>query len=101
MCVCIFKHTSVTECCLGHDCSVYWYHNAPKLLLWDSAAADLKQLSTNLTLKMKRCCFSVQVIFRYLCEEGHHVISEKQFFPAVRELVTKLILSGKTKSGRN
>lgn len=50
---------------------------------------------------MKLGCFSVQVIFRYLCEEGHHVISEKQFFPAVRELATKLILSGKTESGRN
>ncbi|KAM7395543.1 hypothetical protein PAMA_007016 [Pampus argenteus] len=38
---------------------------------------------------------SYQVIFRYLYEEVH-VISEKDFIPAVRSLATKLILSGKT-----
>ncbi|XP_044024314.1 dihydroxyacetone phosphate acyltransferase isoform X2 [Siniperca chuatsi] len=37
---------------------------------------------------------SYQVIFRYLCEEGVHVFSEKQFLPAVRTVATKLILSG-------
>ncbi|XP_070781670.1 dihydroxyacetone phosphate acyltransferase [Enoplosus armatus] len=37
---------------------------------------------------------SYQVMFRYLCEEGVHVFSEKQFLPAVRNLATKLILSG-------
>lgn len=40
-------------------------------------------------------CFYVQVMFRYLCEEEVHVLSEKQFLPAVRNLATKLILSGK------
>ncbi|KAI3364375.1 hypothetical protein L3Q82_011175, partial [Scortum barcoo] len=37
---------------------------------------------------------SYQMMFRYLCEDGVHVISEKQFLPAVRNLATKLILSG-------
>ncbi|XP_051264088.1 dihydroxyacetone phosphate acyltransferase isoform X2 [Dicentrarchus labrax] len=37
---------------------------------------------------------SYQVMFRYLCEEGVHVLSEKQFLPAVRNLATELILSG-------
>ncbi|CAK6962195.1 dihydroxyacetone phosphate acyltransferase isoform X1 [Scomber scombrus] len=36
---------------------------------------------------------SYQVMFRYLYEEAH-VISEKDFLPAVRSLATKLILSG-------
>lgn len=45
--------------------------------------------------------FYVQVMFRYLCEEGRHVFSEKQSLSAVRKLATKLILSGKTESGRN
>ncbi|XP_068433081.1 dihydroxyacetone phosphate acyltransferase isoform X2 [Clinocottus analis] len=35
-----------------------------------------------------------QVMFRYLCEDGVHVFAEKQFLPAVRNLATKLILSG-------
>lgn len=35
-----------------------------------------------------------QVVFRYLCEEGDHVLSEKQLLPAVRSLATRLILSG-------
>lgn len=46
-------------------------------------------------------CFYVQVMFRYLCEEGPHVFSEKQSLSAVRKFATKLILSGKTESGRN
>uniref|UniRef100_G3PJK5 Glyceronephosphate O-acyltransferase 2 n=1 Tax=Gasterosteus aculeatus aculeatus TaxID=481459 RepID=G3PJK5_GASAC len=37
---------------------------------------------------------SYQVMFRYLCKDGVHVVSEKQFVPAVRNLATKLILSG-------
>uniref|UniRef100_A0A669E8F6 Dihydroxyacetone phosphate acyltransferase n=1 Tax=Oreochromis niloticus TaxID=8128 RepID=A0A669E8F6_ORENI len=37
---------------------------------------------------------SYQLIFRYLCENGAHVFTEKQFLPAVRNLATKLILSG-------
>ncbi|XP_029281141.1 LOW QUALITY PROTEIN: dihydroxyacetone phosphate acyltransferase [Cottoperca gobio] len=37
---------------------------------------------------------SYQVIFRYLCEDGLHVVTEKQFLPAVRNLATKRILSG-------
>ncbi|XP_037606301.1 dihydroxyacetone phosphate acyltransferase [Sebastes umbrosus] len=37
---------------------------------------------------------SYQVMFRYLCEDGVHVFAEKQFLPAVRNLATKLILSG-------
>ncbi|XP_040016371.2 dihydroxyacetone phosphate acyltransferase isoform X1 [Gasterosteus aculeatus] len=37
---------------------------------------------------------SYQVMFRYLCKDGVHVVSEKQFLPAVRNLATKLILSG-------
>ncbi|XP_035534112.1 dihydroxyacetone phosphate acyltransferase [Morone saxatilis] len=37
---------------------------------------------------------SYQVMFRYLCEEEVHVLSEKQFLPAVRNLATELILSG-------
>ncbi|XP_027140390.1 dihydroxyacetone phosphate acyltransferase isoform X2 [Larimichthys crocea] len=37
---------------------------------------------------------SYQVMFRYLCEEEVHVLSEKQFLPAVRNVATKLILSG-------
>lgn len=40
-------------------------------------------------------------MFRYFCEEGVHVFSEKQLLPAVRNLATKLILSGKTESGRS
>uniref|UniRef100_A0A3P9CDR7 Dihydroxyacetone phosphate acyltransferase n=1 Tax=Maylandia zebra TaxID=106582 RepID=A0A3P9CDR7_9CICH len=39
---------------------------------------------------------SYQLIFRYLCENGAHVFTEKQFLPAVQNLATKLILSGKT-----
>ncbi|KAM6992170.1 dihydroxyacetone phosphate acyltransferase [Tautogolabrus adspersus] len=35
-----------------------------------------------------------QVVFRYLCEDGVHSFSEKQSPPAVRNLATKLILSG-------
>uniref|UniRef100_A0A4W6ELV8 Glyceronephosphate O-acyltransferase 2 n=1 Tax=Lates calcarifer TaxID=8187 RepID=A0A4W6ELV8_LATCA len=37
---------------------------------------------------------SYQVMFRYLSEEGVNVFTEKQFLPAVRNLATKLILSG-------
>lgn len=37
---------------------------------------------------------SYQVMFRYLCEDGVHVITEKQFISDVRHLATKLILSG-------
>ncbi|XP_041660588.1 dihydroxyacetone phosphate acyltransferase [Cheilinus undulatus] len=37
---------------------------------------------------------SYQVVFRYLCEDGFHSLSEKQFLPAVRDLATKLIISG-------
>lgn len=37
---------------------------------------------------------SYQVVFRYLCEDGAQVFSEKQFLPAVRNLAMKLILSG-------
>ncbi|TMS12520.1 Dihydroxyacetone phosphate acyltransferase [Larimichthys crocea] len=36
----------------------------------------------------------LEVMFRYLCEAEVHVLSEKQFLPAVRNLATKLILSG-------
>lgn len=39
-------------------------------------------------------------MFRYLSDEGVHVFTEKQFLPAVRNLASKLILSGKTESGR-
>ncbi|XP_062415568.1 dihydroxyacetone phosphate acyltransferase-like [Pungitius pungitius] len=38
---------------------------------------------------------SYQVMFGYLCKDGVHVISEKQFLPAARNLARKLILSGK------
>ncbi|KAL6095701.1 gnpat [Pungitius sinensis] len=37
---------------------------------------------------------SYQVMFVYLCKDGVHVISEKQFLPAARNLARKLILSG-------
>ncbi|XP_023286081.1 dihydroxyacetone phosphate acyltransferase-like [Seriola lalandi dorsalis] len=37
---------------------------------------------------------SYQVMFRYLSEDGVHVFTEKQVLPAVRNLATKLILSG-------
>ncbi|XP_041815042.1 dihydroxyacetone phosphate acyltransferase isoform X2 [Chelmon rostratus] len=37
---------------------------------------------------------SYQLMFRYLCEDEVHVFSEKQFLTAVRNLSTKLILSG-------
>ncbi|XP_034755467.1 dihydroxyacetone phosphate acyltransferase [Etheostoma cragini] len=37
---------------------------------------------------------SYQVMFRYLCEDGVNVFTEKQFLPAVRNLATKLLLSG-------
>ncbi|XP_032398394.1 dihydroxyacetone phosphate acyltransferase [Etheostoma spectabile] len=37
---------------------------------------------------------SYQVMFRYLCEDGVNVFTEKQLLPAVRNLATKLILSG-------
>ncbi|XP_076612489.1 dihydroxyacetone phosphate acyltransferase-like [Chaetodon auriga] len=37
---------------------------------------------------------SYQLMFRYLCEDGVHVFSDKQFLTAVRNLSTKLILSG-------
>ncbi|XP_047430409.1 dihydroxyacetone phosphate acyltransferase isoform X2 [Mugil cephalus] len=37
---------------------------------------------------------SYQLMFRYLCEDGVHVFSEKQFLPAVRNLATRLILTG-------
>ncbi|KAM6906234.1 dihydroxyacetone phosphate acyltransferase [Lycodopsis pacificus] len=37
---------------------------------------------------------SYQVMFRYLCDDGVHVFAEKQLLPAVRNLATKLILSG-------
>ncbi|XP_040919744.1 dihydroxyacetone phosphate acyltransferase [Toxotes jaculatrix] len=37
---------------------------------------------------------SYQVMFRYLCEDEAHVLTEKEFLPAVRNLATKLILSG-------
>lgn len=45
-------------------------------------------------LWLDQMCFYLQVMFRYLCEEVH-VISEKDFIPAVRNLATKLILLGK------
>ncbi|XP_037305583.2 dihydroxyacetone phosphate acyltransferase-like [Pungitius pungitius] len=38
---------------------------------------------------------SYQVMVVYLCKDGVHVISEKQFLPAARNLATKLILSDK------
>ncbi|XP_075993865.1 dihydroxyacetone phosphate acyltransferase [Genypterus blacodes] len=41
---------------------------------------------------------SYQVVFRYLCEEDVQAFTEKQFLPAVRKLVTKLILSGELHS---
>ncbi|XP_060947003.1 dihydroxyacetone phosphate acyltransferase [Limanda limanda] len=37
---------------------------------------------------------SYQVMLRYLSEEGVQVLTEKQFLPAVRNLATRLILSG-------
>ncbi|XP_061602739.1 dihydroxyacetone phosphate acyltransferase [Cololabis saira] len=37
---------------------------------------------------------SYQLMFRYLCEVGDSVFTEKQFLPAVRNMATKLILSG-------
>ncbi|KAM6915547.1 dihydroxyacetone phosphate acyltransferase [Xenentodon cancila] len=37
---------------------------------------------------------SYQLMFRYLCEEGESVFTEKQFLPAVRNMARKLILSG-------
>uniref|UniRef100_A0A8C9ZJL0 Glyceronephosphate O-acyltransferase 2 n=1 Tax=Sander lucioperca TaxID=283035 RepID=A0A8C9ZJL0_SANLU len=37
---------------------------------------------------------SYQVMFRYLCEDGGNVFTEKQVLPAVRNRATKLILSG-------
>ncbi|KAG7508269.1 dihydroxyacetone phosphate acyltransferase-like [Solea senegalensis] len=37
---------------------------------------------------------SYQMMFRYFCEQGAQVITEKQFLPAVRTLATKLLLSG-------
>ncbi|XP_022593651.1 dihydroxyacetone phosphate acyltransferase-like isoform X2 [Seriola dumerili] len=37
---------------------------------------------------------SYQVMFRYLSEDEVHVFTEKQVLPAVRNLATKLILSG-------
>uniref|UniRef100_H3DFV6 Glyceronephosphate O-acyltransferase n=2 Tax=Tetraodon nigroviridis TaxID=99883 RepID=H3DFV6_TETNG len=37
---------------------------------------------------------SYQVVFRYLCESGHQMVSEREFLPSVRKLATKLILSG-------
>lgn len=39
---------------------------------------------------------SYQVMLRFLSEEGANVITEKQFLPAVRNLASKLILSGNT-----
>lgn len=36
----------------------------------------------------------IQVVFRYLCEDGHRVLSERQLLPSVRKLATELILSG-------
>ncbi|XP_042359374.1 dihydroxyacetone phosphate acyltransferase [Plectropomus leopardus] len=41
---------------------------------------------------------SYQVMFRYLCEDGVNVFTEKQFLPAVRSLATKLILSGELRT---
>ncbi|XP_045916340.1 dihydroxyacetone phosphate acyltransferase isoform X1 [Micropterus dolomieu] len=41
---------------------------------------------------------SYQVMFKHLCEERVHVFSEKQFQTAVRNLATKLILSGELRS---
>ncbi|CAG5928141.1 unnamed protein product [Menidia menidia] len=43
---------------------------------------------------MKPFIDSYQLMLRYLCEEGDPVFSEKEFLPAVRNLATKLILSG-------
>nr|XP_019947093.1 PREDICTED: dihydroxyacetone phosphate acyltransferase-like [Paralichthys olivaceus] len=37
---------------------------------------------------------SYQAMLRYLSEEGAHMLTEKQFLPAVRNLATRLILSG-------
>uniref|UniRef100_A0A3P8SE38 Si:ch73-21k16.5 n=1 Tax=Amphiprion percula TaxID=161767 RepID=A0A3P8SE38_AMPPE len=37
---------------------------------------------------------SYQVVFRFFCEDGPQVFSEKQLLPAVRQFATKLILSG-------
>lgn len=37
---------------------------------------------------------SYQVVFRYLCKDGVHSFSERQFLPAVRSFATELILSG-------
>uniref|UniRef100_A0A3P9CZ98 Dihydroxyacetone phosphate acyltransferase n=1 Tax=Maylandia zebra TaxID=106582 RepID=A0A3P9CZ98_9CICH len=37
---------------------------------------------------------SYQLMFRYLCEKEDHVFTEEQFLPDVRNLATKLILSG-------
>lgn len=54
-----------------------------------------------LTLHSDQVCFYIQMMFRYLCEDEVDVLSEKQFLSAVRNLATKLILSGKTESVRN
>ncbi|KAK6297877.1 hypothetical protein J4Q44_G00324600 [Coregonus suidteri] len=39
-----------------------------------------------------------QVVFSHLCVEGLEVFTERQMFPAVRSLATKLLLSGELKS---
>uniref|UniRef100_A0A3Q1GN75 Dihydroxyacetone phosphate acyltransferase-like n=1 Tax=Acanthochromis polyacanthus TaxID=80966 RepID=A0A3Q1GN75_9TELE len=37
---------------------------------------------------------SYQVVFRFLCEDGPQVFSEKQLLPALRQFATNLIISG-------
>ncbi|XP_072218113.1 dihydroxyacetone phosphate acyltransferase isoform X2 [Leuresthes tenuis] len=76
-------------CCLLKKCGAV-HINQEELTVSDTGLEVLSFLQDML----KPFIDSYQLMFRYICEEGDPVFSEKEFLPAVRNLATKLILSG-------
>ncbi|XP_041832745.1 dihydroxyacetone phosphate acyltransferase [Melanotaenia boesemani] len=76
-------------CCLLKKCGAIYVTQQEVTV----SAAGLEVLSFLQEL-LKPFMDSYQLMFRYLCEEGDHVFTDKQFLLAVRNLATKLILSG-------
>ncbi|KAM4522212.1 dihydroxyacetone phosphate acyltransferase isoform 2-T2 [Odontesthes bonariensis] len=76
-------------CCLLKKCGAV-HIDREELTVLDTGLEVLSHLQELL----KPFIDSYQLMFRYLCEEGDHVFSEKEFLLAVRDLATKLILSG-------
>ncbi|KAM9704240.1 dihydroxyacetone phosphate acyltransferase [Menidia menidia] len=76
-------------CCLLRKCGAVCI-SEEELTVSDTGVEVLSFLQE----LMKPFIDSYQLMLRYLCEEGDPVFSEKEFLPAVRNLATKLILSG-------